>query len=84
MHRDHDIFVRAINDRRKVVLNYLNDKHRLNCNRLCVPVYYSPTPTEEGDFDCYYLWDLKDDIGKRFLGLPPSQIMSMELRANSS
>lgn len=79
MHRHHGIFVRAINERRKVVLNYFDDEHRLNPDRVCIPLYYSPSRTEEGDFDCYYLWDLKNDIGKRFLGLPPSRIVSIEI-----
>ena len=79
MYLDHDIFIQAIKKRRKVVLNYFDDEHRLNSDRVCIPLNYSPSRPEEGDFDCYYIWDLKNDIGKRFLGLPPSQIVSIKL-----
>lgn len=79
MHHDHDIFVRATKDKRKVLLDYFDDKHKLNFNRLCLPVYYSQAQTEGDNLDCYYLWDLASGKDKRFLGLPPSQIVSMEL-----
>jgi len=61
-----------------MLLNYFDEKHRLNFARLCVPVDYSSSRTEGGDLDCYYLWDLGGESGKRFLALSPSQIVSME------
>lgn len=79
MHCDHDIFVRAINEKRKVILNYLNDEHKLNFAKLCVLLYYRPSRIKRSEFECYYLWDLEDIAGKHFLRLPPSQIVSMEL-----
>ena len=62
-----------------MLLNYFDEKHRLNFARLCVPVDCSSSRTEGGDLDCYYLWDLGGESGKRFLALSPSQIVSMEL-----
>jgi len=79
MHHDHDIFVRVTKDKRKVLLDYLDDKHKLNFNRLCIPLYYSPSRAEDDDSDCYHLWDFEGSVGKRFLALPPSQIVHIEL-----
>jgi len=79
MHSDHHIFVRAIKDKKKVLLDYFDEKIKLNFAKLCVPVHYKSSRTEGGDLDCYYLWDSGGKIGERFLGLSPSQIISMEL-----
>ena len=79
MHHDHDILIRAIKDKRKVLLNYFDDKHRLNFNRLCLPLHYSQGQTEGDNTDCYYLCDLASGKDKCFLDLSPSQIVSVEL-----
>lgn len=79
MHRDHDIFVRGIQERRRVRLTYFNDECKLKPARLCIPLYYSPSRAEGGDSDCYYLWDFEGSVGKRFLALPPSQIVHIKL-----
>ena len=78
MHQDHDKFVRANEDRRKIILTYFSGEYSLNLTKLCVPLQYSPAG-EEGDPGCYYLWDPEGDIGRRVLVLPSSRIVYMEL-----
>ena len=79
MHCDYYIFTQAIKDKKKMLLNYFDEKLKLNFTRLCVPVHYGSSRTKRGDLDWYYLWDLGGEIGKRFLVLSPSHIVSMEL-----
>ena len=77
MHRDHDIFVRAIKDKRKVKLVFLSDAGGNNAEKLCGPILYSP-PAPAGESDWYYLWDFEGSSDKRVLGLPSNKIVSME------
>ena len=78
MHDDHDKFIRAVKDRRKVIVTYFSGQFNLNLTSLCVPLEYEPSGGEE-EPDSYYLWDPLGEIGERVLGLPASQIMYMEL-----
>ena len=82
MHDDHEIFEQAVRDKKKVILTYFSTEHNLNLTRLCIPVRYSlPKPGEESDY--YHVWDSEGDVGEQLLGLPPSQIIYMELSNES-
>lgn len=78
MHRDHDIFIKAIQDKKKVKLTFCHNEHGDIRDGLFGPIFYSTSIASE-DSDCYYLWDFESGIGNNFLGLPPSQIVRMEL-----
>ncbi|MHC4110653.1 MAG: hypothetical protein ACYSUY_06230 [Planctomycetota bacterium] len=78
MHSDHDIYVKAIRDKKKVKLTFSSNEHSDIGDGLFGPIFYSPTVAGD-DSDCYYLWDFESGTGNNFLGLPPSQIVRMEL-----
>jgi hypothetical protein len=77
MHADHDIFMQAVKDRRKVIVTYFSGEYKLNLTKICVPVRYDPTDAGE-ESDCYYFWDSEGEVGERVLGLRPSKIIYME------
>ncbi|MBN2270304.1 MAG: hypothetical protein JXN61_06805 [Sedimentisphaerales bacterium] len=78
IHEDHNKFVQAVKDRKKVIVTYYSGQYRLNLTKLCVPLQYSRSD-RRNDSDCYYLWDPEGEIGSRVLVLPPSRVMYMEL-----
>ena len=78
MHRDHDVFVQSIRDKKKVKLTFVKNECGDTRDGLFGPIFYSASVTGD-DSDCYYLWDFKSETTNHFLGLPPSQIVSMEL-----
>lgn len=78
IHEDHNKFVQAVKDRRKVIVTYFSGEYSLNLTKLYVPLQYSPSDGRD-DSDRYYLWDPEGDIGRRVLVLPPSQVVYMEL-----
>lgn len=78
MHNDHEKFMQAVKERKKVILTYFSGEYNLNLTKLCVPLQYSPSGRGQ-DSNYYYLWDSEADVGERILGLPVSQIMYMEL-----
>jgi len=78
MHRDHDIFVKSIRDKKKVILTFVTNERGEIRDGLFGPIFYS-TSVAGDDSDCYYLWDFESSTGNHFLGLPPSQIMRIKL-----
>jgi hypothetical protein len=78
MHVDHEIFVEAIRNKRKVELTFLSNEDGDKKDKLCGPIFYSASVTGK-DSGCYYLRDFDSDSGNHFLGLLPSQIVSTEL-----
>lgn len=78
MHRNHNIFVKAIQGKNKVKLTFFSNENGDIKDGLFGPIFYSPS-TEGSDSDCYYLWDFEGADSNHFLGLPPSQIVRMEL-----
>jgi hypothetical protein len=78
MHDDHDVFVRAIKEKKKIEVIYFENKQDQVVTKLCVPVYYGPA-TLEGVSDCYHFWDAAAEPGGCLLSLPPSRIRQMRL-----
>lgn len=78
MHGNHNVFVRAIQGKNKVKLTFFSNENGDTRDGLFGPIFYSPS-TAGNDSDCYYLWDFEGADGNHFLGLPPSQIVRMEL-----
>ena len=75
---DHDIFIQATESKKKLIVTYFSGERSLYLTRLCVPIQFSRSDSEDTP-DCYYFWDSEADVGERLLALPPSQIAYMEL-----
>jgi hypothetical protein len=78
MHDNHDVFVQALRDRRKVVLTYFGLERGFGFTGLCIPVDYRPAGDRE-DSDHYYFWHSDRALGERLLCLSPSHIEHMSL-----
>jgi hypothetical protein len=78
MHDDHEAFVRAIEERKKIEVAYFQNEQNQCVTKSCVPVYYGPA-TLEGVSDCYHFWDAAAEPGECMLSLPPSRIRQMRL-----
>ena len=84
MHSNHDVFIQGIEQEKRLELTFFSRKHRRNVVSLCAPLHYGKSPAglttgEEGELECYYLWDFGAKKGSSFLALSPSQIVSMKL-----
>jgi hypothetical protein len=78
MHQDHDIFIQAVTNRKKVILTYYSGIKKFYLTVICVPLRYS-LPDSNGGPENYYFWDEVADIGKRLLELSPSQMVLMQI-----
>jgi len=77
MHRDHDVFVRAMAARKKVVLTFLEGDSEATRTTVCGPVFYTPA-AGEGEEWCYYVWDFQQKAGKHLLVLLSGRIVSIK------
>ena len=78
MHCDHDVFLRAIRDKKKIELTFVDDERDQNKTKLFGPIKYG-THAAGIDPDCYYVWDFEGKGDNDFLVLAPSEIESIEL-----
>jgi len=83
MHSDHEIFIRGIEQKRRLKVTYLSDERREKLIRRCGPLYYSRGKTEADELECYYLWDFEANEGHNFLALSPGRIIGMELTTDA-
>jgi hypothetical protein len=84
MHRNHDVFIQGIEQEKRLELTFFGREHSQQLVSLCAPLHYGKGPAglttgEEGELECYYLWDFGAKKGSSFLALSPSQIVSMKL-----
>jgi hypothetical protein len=79
VHSDHNIFIQGIEQKKKLRLTFFSREHFRKLLRQCAPLYYSKRQIEGDGLDSYYLWDFEATKGSRFLALPSSQIVTMEL-----
>ena len=82
MHNDHNVFVQAIKEKRKVLLTCSRGEQTQTETKLLVPVYYGPE-TLESISDSYHFWDASVDTGECIASLPQSQIARMEISEES-
>jgi len=76
MHRDHQIFIEAIRQKKKVRLTLYSDTSSRKA-RTYGPVFYVPSAGVE-DSARYYVWNFDDNKHRPLLGLAPSEIASIE------
>jgi len=81
MHRDHNNFIRAIKDRRKIRLIYSSedDDSSFFQAKLSAPIDYHPDRRATDKSDCYYFWDFEESNNGNPLILEPDKIISMDL-----
>ena len=78
MHRDHDIFARAIQEKKKVKLTFDSNERNDTGDGLFGPILYGKSVAGDNS-DRYYLWDFDSEAVNNFIVLPSSRIASMKL-----
>jgi hypothetical protein len=77
MHRDHKIFIQAIKDKKKVIIEQLNDSDREKRTKVCRPLFYIPASSQDGCAH-YYFWDGERGEKGNIFWVTPAQIVSIE------
>lgn len=79
MHRDHQIFIDGLVNRRRVRLSFISkeDDDRMLV-RTCAPMDYGQGPRTRDTTPRYSFWDYDSDEGGHPLSLLPERIWSIE------
>ena len=78
MHRDHAIFITALEERAKVRLTFFSKEDGHAIVRTCAPMDYGPSRRAHDKSDRYHLWDYDSDQARHTLSLLANQIGSIE------
>lgn len=79
MHRDHTIFITALEGKTKVRLTFFSKEDGHELVRTCAPMDYGPSRRTHDKSDRYHLWDYDSDQARHTLSLLANQITSIEL-----
>jgi hypothetical protein len=76
MHRGHSIFIQAIKDKKKVLIEHRNDTGHDTRTKVCCPLFYIPANSQD---DCanYYFWDGERGEKGKIFWAAPEQIVRM-------
>lgn len=78
MHRDHDVFIAALEAQKKLRLTFFSKEDGHQLIRTCAPMDYGPSRRARDKSDRYHLWDYDSDEGRHTLSLLGDQISSIE------
>ena len=78
MHKDHQEFIDAINNKQKVLLKFDSKEDGHALERKCAPMDYGPSRRAHDKKDRYHLWDYESDTEQHVLSLLENQIISIE------
>ena len=72
-----DVFLKAQEEHKKLLLTYYSEKDNLFLTKLCVPILYVQEIIKNGP-EFFYFWDDESDTGDKLFGLPSSEIKCLE------
>ena len=66
MHSDHKIFIQAIEDKKKVIIQHRNDDGHETYTKICRPLFYIPANGKTGSAHYYFWGDEREEKGNVF------------------
>lgn len=75
---NHEQFLAAIEDRKKVCVRFYSKPDSGVLDRVCAPIDYGPGENLDG-LNRYWLWDYASETSDHKLGLVPQQIVDMRI-----
>jgi hypothetical protein len=77
MHPEHNVFIKAVEDRSNIEVIFFYDENDMFRVRLCAAVYYGPFDIEGDSLSYYHFLDLEDSSSEGALILSAEQIVTM-------
>lgn len=81
MHRDHQVFLDALQTRRKIRLTFFSKEDGTNLIRTCAPMDFGPSRRAKVPANRYHFWDYDSDKARHTLSLLHDQIVSIVVLA---
>ena len=76
---NHNQFLEALNEKRKVRVKFYSPADGGVLDRVCAPIDYGSNGAVKDALNRYWLWDYASDTGAYTLGLVPQQIVSLQV-----
>ena len=76
---NHEQFIEAIHEKKKVCVQYYSKADSGVLDRVCAPMDYGPGSWIKDGLNRYWLWDYASNTGSHVLGLMPQQITDMQI-----
>lgn len=68
------VFIKAIRERRLVIVHFFSKEDNRIIERKCVPLDYGPSRRAKMKNNRFHFWDLESDKGSHVLSLNPEQV----------
>lgn len=76
---NHKQFLEALNEQRKVRVQFYSQPDSGMLDRVCAPLDYGPGAETKDGLNRYWLWDYASTTGSQKLGLVPDQIKDLKV-----
>jgi len=83
MHRDHEIFLATLHEKRIVILRFYSKEDKSSIIRACAPMDFGPSRRAKEQSNRYHFWDYDSDTGRHPLSLLPEQVIEIQDAYNS-
>ncbi|TAL07387.1 MAG: hypothetical protein EPO07_00265 [Verrucomicrobia bacterium] len=76
---NHQSFIEAIHEKKKVCVRFYSKADSGVLDRVCAPMDYGPGSENQDGLNRYWLWDYASNSGSHVLGLVPQQIVNLQV-----
>jgi hypothetical protein len=76
---NHDQYIKAIHERKKVTVRFYSKADSGVLDRVCAPMDYGPGNETPDGLNRYWLWDYASNTGTHALGILPQQIVDLQV-----
>ena len=76
---NHPQFLEAINEKKKIRVQFYSIADSGVVDRVCAPMDYGPDAAEQDKLNRYWLWDYAGNPGSHTLGLLPEAIVDLKV-----
>ncbi|WP_338542309.1 hypothetical protein [Paenibacillus tundrae] len=75
----HELFLQAINEKRKIMVTFFSNEDGHSLKRLCAPFDYGPSNKYKDKSPRYHMYDYTSDSGSHVLSILPGQLKEILL-----
>jgi hypothetical protein len=76
---NHPLFIEAINEKKKIRVQFYSIADSGVVDRVCAPLDYGPDAAGQDKLNRYWLWDYAGNPGSHTLGLLPEAIVDLKV-----
>lgn len=79
----HDIFIKAIHEKKIIIVTFFSKEDGHTLKRLCAPFDYGPSNRYKDKSPRYHMYDYSSDTGSHVLSILPEQLKEVVMTDES-